>query len=399
MNALFTPRLTSVIQKYRSKNELALWIWVLIAIFCVVQSLITHRYNNYLIFENTCRNLLQQTSFYAEYPLHHYDSNHYGPIFSVFFLPFALLPNWLGFLCWNLFNAIILFKAIETIPVKKHLPLFYIAIPCMASASLSQQFNLAAGAFIILSFTLLNRQKGFWSAMFIMLGAFIKLYGIVGLAFFFFVKDKKRFVAYLLLWATIFFVLPMMFSSPAFIINSYLDWSASLIGKNESNIAAPTVDISIMGFIRTVYLHHTIPNTVFLAAGLIIFGLPYLNVRVYHLKKFRLYLLASVLLFPVLFSTGSEDCTYIIAVSGVGIWYIYTKSKWKQVLAAMVFVFAIDIPLLFFPHIAHQYPVLFSMQSVPFFLVWLLIIYEAATLKRELPIQSGAAMHSDLRLI
>jgi len=390
-NALF--------KKLSEKESTAFAIWISIAVFCIVQSLITHRYNNYLIFENTFRNLVNQSSLYGEYPLRHFDSNHYGPIFAVFFMPFALLPNWLGFFCWNLFNAIVLFKAIKTIPIKKHLPLYYIAIPCMAAASLSQQFNLAAGAFIILSFTQLNKNKGFWSAMFIMLGAFIKLYGIVGLAFFFFVRDKKRFIAYLTLWAVIFFVLPMLFSSPSYILESYREWASSLIHKNDSNIAAPTVDISIMGFVRTVYLHHDIPNSAFLLGGMMIFGLPYLNLKAYHNKKFQLYILASVLLFPVLFSTGSEDCTYIIAVSGIGIWYVYAeKTKFRSLLTAFVFVFSIDIPLLFFPNIGTRHPFLFSMLSLPFFVAWVIIIYQACMLKKESHFELDNKQYSELRL-
>lgn len=56
--------------------------------------------------------------------------------------------------------------------------------------------------------------------------------------------------------------------------------------------------------------------------GLIIFGLPYLRIAQYKYKAFRHALLASVLLFVVLFSTGSfKDPVPIIAFVGVGIWY------------------------------------------------------------------------------
>lgn len=374
------------IKTERQKQNLALAIWVLITVFCVVQSLLTHRYNNYLIFENTVRNLFAQQSFYADYPQFHFDSNHYGPVFSVFFMPFAAFPNAIGFLLWNVFNCLLLFKALAAIPVKKHSQLYFIAIPCFAAASLSQQFNPAAAAFIILSYTQLNKHKGFWSAMFIMLGAFIKLYGIVGLAFFFFVKDKKRFVLYLLLWAAVLFVLPMLFASPAFIVNSYREWVVSLIHKNANNIAEASTDISIMGFIRTAFTTHAIPNSVFLIIGIGLFGLPYLNFKAYKKQKFQLYLLASVLLFPVLFSTGSEDCTYIIAIAGVGLWHAFAHSdKLKRIVFVVICVFSCDFPLLLFPKVASAHPVLLSMMSVPFFMVWLLIIYEAATLKKEEP--------------
>lgn len=377
--------LSSLSFKGHDKNRnIAFCIWLIIAVFCVVQSLITHRYNNYLIFENTFRNLIHASSFYIEYPNYHFDSNHYGPVFSVFFMPFALMPNALGFFFWNLFNAIVLFKAIETIPIKNKSAIYYIAIPCFVSASLSQQFNPAVGAFIILSYTLLNKDRGIWSTMLIVLGTFIKLYGIVGLAFFFFVKDKKRFIIYLMMWSIIFFILPMFFSSPSFIINSYQEWAVSLLHKNASNIIENSLDISIMGFIRNVFVGHTISNIVFLLMGVVLFFIPYLNIKQYTNEKFQLLILASVLLFPVLFSTGSEDCTYIIAISGVGIWYLSTERKiWKSALLALTILFSCNFPLLLFSKFSSQYPILYSMLSFPFFIVWILVIIDASFLRTK----------------
>ncbi len=360
------------------KRKLALTLWILISVFCVIQSLITHRYNNYLIFENTCRNLIHQTSFYVGYPAYHEDANHYGPIFSIFFMPFAVFPNAFGLLLWNLFNVIILFKAIESIPIPNKLPLFFIALPCIASATLSQQFNPATGAFIIFSYTLLNKNRGLWSTFFIALGMFIKLYGIVGLAFFFFVKDKKRFVIYLIGWCILFFVLPMLFSSPSFILRSYQEWSVSLIHKNASNIEVNNLDVSIMGFVRSLYTHHAIPNLWFILGGLVLFALPYLNFKAYAKQNFQLFILGMTLMFPVLFSTGSEDCTYIIAVPAVGLWYILSEKKpWKTWFLWITIVLSCNFPLVLFPNISTTYPVLLTLISLPFFIVWLLLIYEA----------------------
>ena len=368
--------------KENKPKYIALLIWILIALFCVIQSLLTHRHNNYLIFENTFRNLIQQKSLYSFYPDFHFDKNHYGPVFSVFFMPFALLPNAIGFLVWNIFNCLLLFKSIETLAIKNKNVIYFIAIPCFASASLSQQFNPAMAAFIMLSFTLLNKNKGVWSSMLIVLGAFIKLYGIVGLAFFFFVRDKKRFIIYLIIWSVIFFLLPMLFSSPEFIINSYKEWAIALIDKNRNNISEASLDISIMGFIRTLFISHDISNQVFIAIGIAIFGLPYLNFKVYREKSFQLYILASVLLFTVLFSTGSEDSTYIIGVVGVGIWYVFTSyTKIRNWVFVIIFIYSCNFPLLLFPDFSSRNPILLSMMSLPFFAVWLLIIYEGCNLK------------------
>lgn len=300
------------------RYNIALGTWLAVAIFSIIQCLIAHRCNNYLIFENTFRNLINQASFYSPYPQYHYDANHYGPIFSVFFMPFALLPNAIGFLFWNLFTTVFLFKAVSTLPLKNITTLYLIAIPCLVSSCLSQQSNPLIGAFIILSYTLLNKDKGLWSTLFIMLGTFIKLYGIVGLAFFFFVKDKKRFVVYLLMWSAVFFLLPMLFSSPSFIVNSYREWGVSLASKNASNIMSTSQDISIMGFIRNLFVGTKLSNLVFLVSGAILFLIPYLNFK------------------------------------------SFTNQKFQEAL---------------------KYPFLFTMLSLPYFIVWILTIIDAYNLK------------------
>lgn len=367
-------------ESFFKTNKFLFGLWFAITLTFVIQGIITHRYNNYLIFENTFRNLIGQQSLYAEYPAYHFDSNHYGPLFSLFIAPFAILNNAAGLFFWNLFNCVVLFKAILLLPVsyQHRQQISYIAIPCLVASMLNQQFNAAAGAFIILSYVMINKDKGIWSAMFIVLGTFIKLYGIVGLAFFSFAKDKPRFILWLFLWAVIFFVLPIPFSSPEFIIHSYQDWESSLVSKNVENMISAASDISIMGFFRNVLSHQHISNTTFLTAGALVFLIPYKNINAFKSQRFQLLILASALLFPVLFSTGSEDCTYIIAIPGVGIWFVLEENAViKKYLLPVLMIFACNFPALLFPGVAHRFPVIFAMISVPFFLVWLRVVYNA----------------------
>jgi hypothetical protein len=65
---------------------------------------------------------------------------------------------------------------------------------------LGVQFNPIMTAIIILSYVYISKQKDFWAAFFIVLGVFVKLYGIVGLAFFFFSKNKLKFIGSLFFW-------------------------------------------------------------------------------------------------------------------------------------------------------------------------------------------------------
>lgn len=90
-------------------------------------------------------------------------------------------------------------------------------------------------------------EKDITAACFIMIGTFVKLYGIVGLAFFFFSKHKVKFVAALIGWAVLFFVLPMAITSPEYIIDQYKEWHVSLAGKNMENMFSKMQNQSLLG--------------------------------------------------------------------------------------------------------------------------------------------------------
>jgi len=371
---------TSPNKRFYQENRFVLFLWVLVTLIFVIDSWVTHRFNNYLIFENTFRNLLHERSLYAAYPAFHDDANHYGPIFSVLIAPFALMPNSIGLLFWNLFNCFLLYKAIQTLPLSddKKVIIGYIAIPCLIESMLNQQFNAGAAALIILSFTQLNKKNNMWTALFIVLGTFIKLYGIVGLIFFLFVKKKPQFILWLIFWSAIILTIPMSFASPGFVLHAYLDWKSSLIGKNEINVLGEGIDISIMGFFRQILNRPEIPNLLFLSLGAMVFMFPFIRFARFSKPKFQLLILASVLLFPVLFSTGTEDCTFIISIVGVGIWYIYENNRaMKKVLLPVLLIIACNFPLLLFPVYAKSHPLSLAMISLPYFLVWLRIIYNA----------------------
>lgn len=365
--------------KFYQDNRFVLFLWVLITLIFVIDSWATHRYNNYLIFENTFRNLLQQKSLYAWYPAYHEDANHYGPIFSVLIAPFALMHNWIGLLFWNLFNCFLLFKAIQTLPLSedKKIVIGYIAIPCLIESMLNQQFNSGAAALMILSYTQINKGRGIWSALCIVLGTFIKLYGIVGLVFFFFAKKKPVFVLWLIMWSLVIFLLPMLFATPDFVVQSYIDWKNSLVGKNMINVSGGG-DISIMGFFRQLLDQPRISNLFFITIGSLLFMLPFSRIASFSKGKFQLMILSSVMLFPVLFSTGAEDCTFIISITGVGIWYVKENNKvLKNVLLPILLFITCNFPLLLFPTFAKAHRLSLSIISFPYFLVWLRVIYIA----------------------
>jgi hypothetical protein len=295
------------------------------------------------------------------------------------------MPDGLGMVLWCIFNALVLVYAISQLNLEssKINLILWICLHEFLTTSLGQQFNPIMTSIIILSYVLIEKEKDFWSACLIILGAFIKLYGIVGLAFFFFSKNKMKFIGSLAFWSIVFFVLPMAISSPEFIINSYSEWFARLLEKNNENGSFDSMqDISIMGLFKKILNMPNLSNLLFLIPGIVLFGLPYLRFNMFSNKKFQLLLLSSVLIFTVIFSSGSESPTYIIAFAGVAIWFIIQeeKTKWTWFLFIFALLLTSFSPSDLFPkYIKETYIKPYSLKALPCVLIWFQITYELIT--------------------
>lgn len=342
-------------------------------------------YNNYLIFKNVFFNTLKERNLYAYYPDLYFDCNHYGVLFSALIAPFAILPDWLGISLWNVANTLVFLLAIRSLPFASKNKAFFLWL-CLQefiTASVSLQFNVALTGLLILSATYIYKEKEVKSALAIALGLFVKIYGIVGLSAFFFVKNKVKFVVALAVFCILFFVIPMAYSSPHFGVQAYIDWFTELKLKNGHNqVLNSYQDISVMGLVRRILQDASISNLTFMAVGLPLFALPYIRIKQYKYLAFKLLILSSTLLFTVLFSSGSESPTYIIAVAGVMIWFLIQKEKKPLDIALLVFVLLLTCfsnSDLFPKFIKENYIFKYSLKALPCTVVWLRIIYELMT--------------------
>jgi hypothetical protein len=339
-------------------------------------------HNNYLIFIYTYFHANDHLSLFARYP-EYGDMNHYGPLFALIIAPFAQFPEFIGMFFWELANSLFLYFAIRSLPMKdtKVNAVYWIIAHELLTALFACQINPSITAIIVLSYTLIDKKQNFWAACLIMLGTFIKLYGIVGLAFFFFVKEKPKFIAYCIFWAIIFFALPMLFYGHEYILSQYKEWYLSLSAKQLENATLVSwQDISVMGLFRRISGDASIPNLPFLITGIILFCLPYLRIKQYKSQDFRLMYLASTLIFTVIFSNSSESPTYILAFTGVAIWFVLQK-KPVQPLVIALFIFAILLTTLapsdFYPrYIREHYIMRYSLKALPCVLIWLFITYQ-----------------------
>ena len=358
-----------------------LWLWIALSVIAAVLKY-NRTDNNFRIFRGVFWHTLQCTSLYAEYPLEYYDVNHYGPFFSLVIAPFALMPIPLGLVFWCIALSLTLYFAItrSTFSSWQQMFVLWFCSETLLTSLFMQQFNIAIAAIIIASYALIEKERDFWAAYLIVLGTFVKLYGIVGLAFFFFSRHKGKFVLSLLFWGVVLFVAPMIISSPGYVVSQYHEWFVCLVEKNGENLASQAQNISALGMVRRVLGNPQYSDLLILAPALVLFALPYLRFKQWRNEGFRMTLLASVLLFTVLFSTGSESSSYIIALSGVCVWYFAAPwQRGKADIWLLVFVFLLSSmgsSDLYPRVIKREYIQAYSLKALPCLIVWLKLCWE-----------------------
>lgn len=360
-------------------------LWTLLAVVAGLTKMAPHRHNNFLIFRGVFWHTIQKLSLYDFYPTEYNDHNHYGPIFSLVIAPFAVVPDAIGLLGWLVVLALGMYYAVRRLPLEegRQIFLYWFCAHELLTALQMQQFNIAIAAIIIGSFAAIEKGREVTAAFLIVLGTFVKLYGVVGLAFFFFVKRKPRFILALIGWSVVCFVAPMLISSPEYVIGQYVEWYERLAAKNGENTFSLMQNISLLGMIRKASGSASYSDLLVILPGLALFGLPYLRFGQYRHLAFRYAILSSVLLFVVLFSTGSESSTYIIPFAGIALWY--TTSPWKRSgwdVALLVFAFVLSSlsPSDLFPRsLREAYVLPYALKALPPTLIWLRLSYELLT--------------------
>lgn len=360
-------------------------LWTLLAVVAGLTKIAPHRHNNFLIFRGVFWHTIQKLSLYDFYPTEYNDHNHYGPIFSLVIAPFAVVPDAIGLLLWLVVLALGMYYAVRRLPLEegRQIFLYWFCAHELLTALQMQQFNIAIAAIIIGSFAAIERGREVTAAFLIVLGTFVKLYGVVGLAFFFFVKRKPRFILALIGWSVVCFVAPMLISSPEYVVGQYVEWYERLAAKNGENTFSLMQNISLLGMIRKISGSASYSDLLVILPGLALFGLPYLRFGQYRHLAFRYAILSSVLLFVVLFSTGSESSTYIIPFAGIALWYAtspWKRSGWDVALLVFAFVLSSLSPSDLFPRsLREAYVLPYALKALPPTLIWLRLSYELLT--------------------
>lgn len=362
-------------------------LWFVLAMVSAVSEIARgiHSINNYEIYAGVFRHVLERRNLFAPYPGEYFDQNHYGPLFSIIIAPFALLPDNIGCFLWCTANAWVLFYAVNRLHLsyRQKNGILLIGLVEMLTAIHNVQFNPMLTGWIILSFVLVEEEEDLWATLFIAAGLLTKIYGIAGIAFFLFSKHKVRFIGSFALWLVVLFCLPMLLSSPAFIVQSYTDWYHSLVEKNIQNtdfVVQRMQDISVMGMIARIFGYNELNNLFVLVPAALVYAFAFLRTKLYSNPLYRMHCLAFLLIGVVIFSSSAESPTYVIAVTGVGAWYVIQSRlhrNWK--LAALLFVIvltSLSATDLVPPPVRTGLVVPYALKALPCFTVWCVIAYQ-----------------------
>lgn len=330
----------------------------------------TH-YNNYLIFKQSFFNLIENKDLYVLYPAKHWDFYKYSPTFSLFMAPLTLLPDTVGLFFWNLLNVFVLFLSLRYLPGQSdrtRLFMYSFLVLELTLAIQASQTNGLITGLIVFAFILFEKKQTVLATLLVVFSVFIKPFGLVALVFILFYPNKLKAVLYAIGWFLLLAILPLMVISFPQLIFLWKSWLILLL--NDHSIS---YGFSVQGWLHSLFGLES--KTVLMVTGIFLFCLPLVNYKYFNELRFKLFSLSSLLIWIVIFNHKAESPTFVIAVTGIAIWFASQKIKTENlVLVIIAFIFTVLSSTEFFPAVIRDNFVKpYVLKVVPCILIWLKI--------------------------
>ena len=329
--------------------------------------------NNFDIFRGSTRHLVAGTDLYASYPTEQHDLFKYSPAFAFLFAPLAYMPWGLALLLWQLLNALALFYALTRLLKDRvaDVALAVVFLEVWRSMQNAQSNSLVA-ATIVLAFVALEERKALRGASWIGFGAAIKIFPLIAGVFALPARSRWRTVAVVSGAVATVLLLPLLVTPPAALVAQYRSW----LTLERADAGAHMQ--SVMGLMQTLPALREVPNALIQVLGLGVLVLPLcMRTERWSERQFRLQLLASTLLYVVLFNHQAERASYVIAFTGIAIWYVTVPRGGVEHGLLAVALLAVPVASLFIPGRWIRSPEVTVVRLVaPCLLVWIKIQYE-----------------------
>lgn len=333
----------------------------------------TH-YNNFIIFKYSFWHLVNGQDLYIEHLTDQYDLFKYSPAFALAMAPFALLPNWLGLVVWNLLNTGLLLWAIFKLRLftntQKQIALLLIFFETLTSLQ-SAQTNVMMVALFLFAYHFFETEKPHLAALMLMLSVFIKLFGLILFPLFLLYKYKEKFIVWSAVWFMMLLAIPLVVVNMNQLLHLYISWWNMLQQDHSVSFG-----LSVMGWLKTWFFIE--PNkTLVVGLGLLVLLASILiYIKTTDWTK-RALLFASSLIWVIIFNHKAESSTFNIALVGVAIYYLVAPAgKLKNGLLIFCLLFTSLSPTdLFPPYVRVHMVTPYVLKAVPCIFIWFHINY------------------------
>lgn len=326
---------------------------------------------NFLLFRASFYRLIDGASLYYP-PPDQMTGFLYSPTFALLFAPFAVWPVPVGLLLWNCTNATALYYGLTRLlpPPAARLALAIVFLDLLRSMQNSQSNALVAGL-IVIGFLALEWRRESLAAAAILVGAVIKIFplgaGVMGL----FGPARWRFLRWSIAIGTGLAVAPLLVLSPAAYSASLREWVTVL--QRDSGLQGQSVMRLLSDWFGLAS-----PNWIVQLSGVGLLVSPALVGSLWSDRAFRLRFLSSLLVFLVIFNHESESASFVVATTGIAIWFVTTRRTWWRTMLLGLVVLAVSVPrLFFFPYqVYHDVIRPHALDAFPCIVVWVVMQVE-----------------------
>jgi hypothetical protein len=290
-------------------------LFLLAAIVVSVQRLVLGKHRVFLLYREAFYDLIAGRNLYVDRSADFLDYFRYSPTFALAFAPLALLPVPVGLVLWNSLNAMALYAALRALlPERQARVAQLIVLADLVRSMQSSQMNALLTALIIAACLAYAKDQVWRGALAVDFGAFAKIFPAIAGVFALLSPARVRAVLALVAVGVVMLVLPAMVVGPAELIQQYQWWRE--IGPGQSKPWFSLMDA------LNVWTGRAWPVLPIQLAGVVLLLLPVaLRRDAWRDAAWQRLLLCSLLVFSVLFNHRAETPSYIIAVSGVAIWF------------------------------------------------------------------------------
>jgi hypothetical protein len=302
----------------------------LVATFAAVQQLVltwrapfleryTH-YNNFVIFRQSFVHLLDGRNLYDFFPAEHFDNFLYTPTFAALMGPVAVLPTWLGLLAWDLANAAVLVAGVRSLPGfdgRTRALFVWIVLLELVGAFQHSQSNPMIIGLLLLAFSSCERDRAWAASLCLALATYVKIFPLAaGLAFLLYPR-RVRLVLGTAAWVAALAAVPLLLVSPSSLLWQYGNWWH----LHTTSTHATGLGLSAAGLLQA-WFGIDVPRVLLVGAAGAAAALPLTNVRGREGLPFRTAYFGSMLMWMIAFNHLSESPTFVIAMAGIGLWYL-----------------------------------------------------------------------------